>query len=220
MKFLINVILLISTTAFAQLENIPLITVYGESTIKVKPDYVVLGLRVNKQLNLNANGTAKEFKIFNPNDTKINLFDFSDKNISESLIQIDSAVYIKEVFITIYNLDKLENYLLEIHNQGYNNLFYFDYRLSDLENHMNEAKMKAIESAKKKAALLAHQLGQSIGKAHLIEEVPVENFNWYNINKANDLENLSYNLGSQNYVLHPSFITIRSKIKVSFDLIK
>ena len=78
----------------------------------------------------------------------------------------------------------------------------------------------AIAAAKRKASLMANELGQTIGKAHTIEEVESQSFNWYNIDNAKNLENMTYKLGSEAYVIEPGYITIISKVKVSFDLMK
>jgi uncharacterized protein YggE len=48
-RITIFVLLLIRNCLFAQLENIPLVTVFGESTVKVKPDYVIIGINVKKR---------------------------------------------------------------------------------------------------------------------------------------------------------------------------
>ena len=78
----------------------------------------------------------------------------------------------------------------------------------------------AIAAAKRKASLMANELGQTIGKAHTIEEVESQSFNWYNIDNSKNLENITYKLGSDVYVIEPGYITIISKVKVSFDLMK
>ncbi len=67
---------------------------------------------------------------------------------------------------------------------------------------------------------MASELGQSSGKAHTIEELEVQSFNWYNIDNSKNLENMTYKLGSEAYVIEPGYITIVAKVKVSFDLIK
>jgi len=136
------------------------------------------------------------------------------------LIQADSLVYVKEIIITINDLQNLDKYLLEIQKLGYKDLIYLDYRVKDLAAHKDQARKNAIASAKRKAILLASELGQSIGKAHTIEELESQSFNWYNIDNAKNLENMTYKLGSEAYVIEPGYITIISKVKVSFDLMK
>ena len=222
MKGIVVLLFLVSVTCstFAQLQNIPLATAIGESVVKVKPDYAVAVIKVKKSMNISSLTTAATFRIFEENDTRVQLFGFDDKNIDFSLIQADSLVYVKEIIITINDLQNLDKYLLEIQKLGYKDLIYLDYRVKDLAAHKDQARKNAIASAKRKAILLASELGQSIGKAHTIEELESQSFNWYNIDNAKNLENMTYKLGSEAYVIEPGYITIISKVKVSFDLMK
>ncbi len=222
MKRIVVLLFLVSVTCstFAQLQNIPLVTAIGESVVKVKPDYAVAVIKVKKSMNISSLTTAATFRIFEENDTRVQLFGFDDKNIDFSLIQADSLVYVKEIIITINDLQNLDKYLLEIQKLGYKDLIYLDYRVKDLSPHKDQARKSAIASAKRKAILMASELGQSIGKAHTIEEVEVQSFNWYNIDNSKNLENMTYKLGSEAYIIEPGYITIVAKVKVSFDLIK
>ncbi|WP_299187862.1 SIMPL domain-containing protein [uncultured Aquimarina sp.] len=222
MKNIVNIIVFITMSNYgiAQLENIPLITVVGKGVVKVKPDYVVLGIKVNKEIRLNSQGNSNVFGIFKDEDTKIKLFDFNNKDISESLIQVKESVYIKEIFVTINELSRLDRYLFELHKLGYKDYIYFDYRVKSLSDHKSQARKKAISSAKKKAALLAIELGQSIGKAHSIQELDSEDYNWYAINDNTNRENITFKLGVDEYVIEPGFLVIISKIQISFDLKK
>lgn len=213
-------VLLSSIYAFSQIDNIPLITVEGEGTIQLKPDYVVLGFKIFKTVKENSNGELSGFEIFKNEDTKIRLFDFNEKDINESIIQIENSMYVKEVYITIYELSRLDKILFELYKLGIKEFYFIDYRVDNFNENKNQAKIRAIRSAKEKASLLASELGQTVGKAHIIEEVDFQDYNWYNLNKNSGLENLTYELDSDNYLLQPGYITLTSKVKVSFDLIK
>jgi len=134
MKRIVVLLFLVSVTCstFAQLQNIPLATAIGESVVKVKPDYAVAVIKVKKSMNISSLTTAATFRIFEENDTRVQLFGFDDKNIDFSLIQADSLVYVKEIIITINDLQNLDKYLLEIQKLGYKDLIYLDYRVKDL----------------------------------------------------------------------------------------
>ena len=204
--------------SYAQVENIPLVTVTGESTVKVKPDYVVLGVEVKKDFKPGG------FEIFKSEDTKIRLFELSDTAISESLIQIDSfksdtSCYIKEVFISINDVKKLDRFLYELHKAGFRNYVFIDYRVRNFEAYKNRARKKAIHAAKKEAGLLASEMGQSIGKAHIIKEMETEIYNWYDMDDKEKIKNAT-SIGTDFYLSAPGYIVITSKIRVSFDLQK
>lgn len=220
-KFIVIFLFIISgTVIFAQLENIPLITVQGEGTIQVKPDYIVLGFKVYKSMPTNSNGDPIGFEIFKDEDTRIKLFDFNEKDIDESLIQLEGLKYVKEVYISIYDLDKLNRILIELNKLGFSAFHYMDYRVKDFEMYKNQARIKAIKSAKEKASQLVGELGQQIGKAHTIEEIHFQDYNWYNKNEDIRIEDIPFRSDADTYLLEPGFIVITSKIKVSFDLIK
>ncbi len=217
-NFLTLFISVISAVSFAQLQNIPLITVTGESVVKVSPDYVILDVRIKKQLLTNASNNPS-FEIFKEEDTKIRLFDFNEADLSKTVIQTDSSsIYYKEVFITVYDLKKLDKYLLELYNLGYRDYVYMDYRVSNYNRYKTQARKEAINAAKKKAQLLATELGQIIGKAHSIDDVYSEDYNWYNLKDKVNLEKLTFKAGADTYLIEPGYITITAKVKVSFDL--
>lgn len=219
-RFILFLCLLMQSAAFAQLENIPLITVYGEARVKVKPDYVILGIKIRKKINTNSSEGITALELFKTEDTKIRLFGFDQKNMTETIIQPDSGSYIKEVFITITDLSSLDKYLLELNKLGFKNFIYLDYRLKEYGTYKAQAKREAIASAKKKATLLAAEVGQTIGKAHRIEELNTEDYTWYDMQNENSPEHITFKLGADGYVIEPGYLTLTSKMKVSFDLIK
>jgi len=213
--FILSIFL--SHLTFAQLQTVPLITVTGESVVKVSPDYVILGLRIKKEL-LPAMENKLSFQIFKEEDTKIRLFDFNEADMSKSIIQFDSTIYYKEVFVVITDIKKLDKYLLELFNLGYRDYIYVDYRSSNYANFKAQARKEAIIAARKKAQALAGELGQTIGKAYIIEELDSEDYNWYSNKTKSDLEKISFKEGSDGYLIEPGFLTVTSKVKVGFNL--
>lgn len=165
----------------------------------------------------NWGGTEKpSFEIFKDEDTKIRLFDFNEDHQSRSLIQLDSNGYYKEVFIAIYDLKKLDRYLLELYNLGYRDYTYMEYRNSVYQRTKAKARDEAIENAKEKAGQLAASLNISLGKAYQVEELGSEDHNWYNIRNKDAAATLTHRLGSGKYLVEPGYITITSRVRVSF----
>lgn len=162
-------------------------------------------------------GTEKpSFEIFKDEDTKIRLFDFNEDHQSRSLIQLDSNGYYKEVFIAIYDLKKLDRYLLELYNLGYRDYTYMEYRNSVYQRTKAKARDEAIENAKEKPGQLAASLNISLGKAYQVEELGSEDHNWYNIRNKDAAATLTHRLGSGKYLVEPGYITITSRVRVSF----
>ena len=215
-KSILIICICFAGTLLGQLQNIPLITVTGESVVKVIPDYVIIGLRIKKSLPGTENKPS--FEIFKEEDTKIRLFDFNEADISRSIIQMDSAAYYKEVFITISDIKKLDKYLLELYNLGYRDYVYLDYRVTNYKRYKSQARKEAVNTARKKAQELVAELGQTLGKAHTIEEMPTEDYNWYNLKDKAKSGMIMYKLGADNHLIEPGYITVTAKVKVSFDL--
>ena len=207
---------LISVFSFAQLQNIPLVVVEAVSVVKVKPDHVIIGVKLNKKIQI----SNSMLEIFRETDTNLKIFGLDDKAIYQSLIQADSSYYVKEIFLTITDMNILDKTLLELYKLGYKQYIYLDYRVQNFISYKNQARKEAIILAKTKAASLSAELNQTIGKAHKIEELNQESYNWYNIHDTDNLEDITYKIGSDFYLIEPGYITIISKVRVSFDLIK
>lgn len=219
--FLFILIALSSSLSFGQLLNPPLITTTGQSNLRIKPDYVILGVQISKKIRTDVPANLSGFEIFRNEDTRIRLFDFDEKDMSESIIQVNGDEYIKEVFIIIKDLDKLDKHLLDLYRLGFTNYIHIDYRITNYEMRKDSARKEAIHNAKMKAESLAKNLGQSVGKAHTIEEVDLKIFNWYSINpKGDHEEDIFVEPVSNEYFVEPGYIIINSRIKVSFDLKK
>lgn len=191
------------------------VSVTGESVVNVQPNYVILGIRIKKQLG----GSDKPaFEIFKEEDTKIRLFDFNEADLSKTFIQLDSAAYYKEVFVVISDLKKLDKYLLELYTMGYKDYVYIDYRTSLYSKYKTQAKEEAMANARKKAQGLAASLGQTVGKAYSIEELNSEDYNWYNLRDKTNAPALTFRMGSEHYLIEPGYITITARVNVSFHL--
>lgn len=193
----------------------PHISVTGEAVVKVIPDYVILGIRIKKQLNGGDNKPA--FEIFKEEDTKIRLFDFNEADMSKTFIQLDSAAYYKEVFVTITDLKKLDKYLLELYTLGYRDYVYIDYRTSFYDKYKTQAREEAVADAKKKARQLSTGLFLALGKAYAVEDLNTEDYNWYNLKDKKNAGRLTYKMGSDNYLIEPGYLTITAKVRVSFN---
>lgn len=210
----------LSGKLFAQIENIPLVTVTGESVIKVLPNYCILGIRVEREIPIDSRGVIIGFEIFKDVDTRISLFNIDENDIIETIIQVGNHKLVKEIFIKIKDLKKLDKYLIDLSKLGFNEYVFVDYRNDNYESIKNDARKEAIKSAEKKAKLLAFELGQTIGSAHTIGEVDYKSYNIFNIDDYSNIENETYNLGADKYLIEPGYITITAKIQVSFELKK
>lgn len=226
--FLLFAFLSFGTMAFAQNHNnssVPLITVTGESTVKVKPDEVTLNFGVETR-----NMDAKVAKSENDKLMSDILKFLKSQNIDPKNIQTDyvrlNSVYNHEkgkqegfvatqmVNLKITDLSKYEAVSSGILERGVNQINNLEFSTSKLEEHKAEARKLAIVSAKEKATSLASEINQSIGKAYYIVEdsSPVVPYLRYGAMKAMDMQE------SGGATIAPGEIEIKGNISVSFLL--
>ncbi len=223
-KILIAVIIIFSTTkGFAQLENIPLLTVTGESVIKAKPEQIIMKVNTNKKLNLNDLRNLTTFNKFEAVEIKIKvILDDEDELIVsiDKLLNIGEELYIeREFYITINDPKEYPNVILQVLNSGFKNISVIDFRVNDPAKYKEQALIIATRNAKDKAQILANEIGQKIGAIHLIEEIQVPLYNWYTNPMYVD-SILINNEIVDFYLIEPGYITFPAKVKLSFDLIK
>jgi uncharacterized protein YggE len=129
-------------------------------------------------------------------------------------------VYVKDIFITVKNTEKLDEILFELNKLGLTNYRYVEYRVNNLKELKDRAKVEAIKIAREKAIKMAAAIGQSIGSAHTIEELDTPNYNWYDIAEKTKENNFAATLNSNDYLFDPGYIVVLSKVKICFELLK
>lgn len=215
---------LISINTRAQLENIPLVTVTGEAVETVSPDEIILQIDIIKPFTFNQLQNMRVFNFFDKENMQVKFIGTNNNEIDESIVLVKKTSEIelvKEIYITIKDLSKYTDVLLKLYNLGFENVSMIDVRTTKLKELKEQAFTDAVANAREKAVRLAGSLGQSIGKAHTIEEIPQTIENWH-------AEYLSTPYASDStliktidiYMQIPGKIIIPVKVKVSFDLIK
>ena len=181
--FLITAFLLAGTLSRAQnnANSVPLITVTGESVVKVKPDEVILTFGVETR-----NVDAQEAKRTNDKLMSDVLKFLKEKKVDPKNIQTDylrlNSIYNYEkgkqeefvatqtVKLKITDLSKYEEISSGLLIRGINQINQIEFGTSKLEQLKQEARQLAIKAAKEKANMLATEIGQAIGKAYYINE--------------------------------------------------
>lgn len=225
--FLLVAFLSLGTMSFAQnnQSNVPLITVTGESTVKVKPDEVTINFGVETR-NIDAKVAKKENDMLMSDILKfLEIQNIDPKNIQTDYIRLNSVynhekgkqegfVATQMVKLKITDLSKYEAISSGILERGINQIDNLEFSTSKLEAHKEEARKLAISSAKEKASSLASEINQSIGKAYYIVEdsSPVVPYLRYGAMKAMDMQE------SAGPTIAPGEIEIKGHITVSFIL--
>ncbi len=222
-KLLVSILLcLIYNFSFGQLENIPLITVFGEASTNIAPNQIILKIEIIKPLSTAQLQTMRIFKLFDKENTNIRFIGSQNTEFTESIELInkkDNTEIIKEFYVTINDVSKYTDVLLRLYNAGFYNITMWDARNTKLNELKQTTYLNAIVDAKNKANKLALALGQKIGNAHTVEEIAQPLFNAYSQYLVFPYESVQATVG-QHYLHLPASITIVAKVKVSFDLIK
>ena len=224
--------LLFVTSAFAHDVELPNVTVYGTSTVKITPDKMIWFLNVQ-----NKGGGLQEVAKNHTNTVQSVLSFLKDSNIKKKDIQTarmefgENWVYknksqVKEgyfastrVSFSILDLEKYASLwrgLSNISGVSVQNLYYDHTKRIEYQN---ESRIKAILAAQKKAEALVKAVGSEIGEPLLIVEDLSINEGWQRNVTTNLVSSNSSGGDRTDEMLSPGTIPIRMRVKVSFRLI-
>lgn len=227
MKYITIILVSIAMSMTAQNNQLePLVNVTGEGTVKVIPDGVDIRVRVEtqgkeaQQVKLeNDQSIDKVIKFLRTQgiDSKyvlteyINLnknYDYNSKTYNYSANQT--------LTIQIKDLKMYEGVMSGLLSSGINRIDKVQFTSSKMESLRADARVKAIQNAKEKAAAYAIALGQSIGKAVQISEQgsasprpPMYNARMLSVEMDG---------AGGGETIAPGELTIITKITVSFEL--
>jgi len=228
--FLLIAFLIVSTVTYAQNNNnnsVPLITVNGESSVKIKPDEVTLNFGVETR-NLEAKAAKTENdKMMSEILKYLKAQKIDPKNIQTDYLRLNPVynhqlgkeegfVAVQMVSLKITDLAKYETISAGLIERGINQINNIEFASSKIKEHEAEARNLAIKSAKEKATAMASQMDQKIGKAYYINEdmQPVIPFQRYGAMKAMDMQES----GGNEPTIAPGEIEIKGRVTVSFVL--
>ena len=131
----------------------------------------------------------------------------------------------KEVVVTLRDISKFEELLGGVLDAGADHVHGINFRTTELRKHRDTARSLAIKAAKEKAAALAGDLGQRIGKPHEIRE-DYSNWNtwggWWggrgNAMAQNAVQNVGGEGAGTDGTLAPGQIAVNARVTVSFEL--
>ena len=169
------------------------ISVSGSADVMVIPDEAVFSLAVettnmdvskakaeNDSSIKKIKAIANELKI----DSKyvatdfINVFPkYSYTNNGDSVLK--GYTVHRGLVITLKDLSKFEELLTRLLDAGANYIQNVQFKTSELRKYKDEARAQAVKAAKEKASAMAKELGQTIGKANMIQEVQEDIYSYY-----------------------------------------
>ncbi len=214
------------------------ITTTGDAEIKVAPDEVIFILGVETW--------DKDIKIAKrQNDDRIrkilavtNDFAIDPKYVQTDQITVDpryrngtysDADFIgyfvsKTIVITLNDVSKFEDVYTGVLSAGANHVQGIQFRTTELRKYRDQARALAIKAAQEKAAALAGEMGQRIGKPQSIEE---NSSGWWSSYSAHwggaMTQNVVQNAGggstfSEEGTFAPGQISISARVTATFEL--
>ncbi len=208
-----------------QINNItPAVTVNGEGIVKVIPDEVLIKSRIEHD-----GDNPQEVKKQNDAVVDAVIKYLKSEGVPEKNIQTDyvnlnknynyndkTYSYVANQAISI-KLDDLKNYekiMSGLLKAGLNRIDGVQFKSSQIEKYMTEARKKAVLDAKSKASEYASALDQSIGKAISISEVQTSNFP--PMYRMNEMKASSDSMEQE--TIAPGEMEISAKVTVAFEL--
>lgn len=206
-------------------EAVPGITVSGEGTVYVKPDQVIVNIGVE-----HTGDYVKEVKE-QTEEAIDNVIDFlrkagvDEKNIQTQYIRLDKQYEYQtktyhfsssqSISIKIENIENYEKILTGLMDAGVNRINGVEFKSSEADKYIAEARVKAIKNAKEKAQDYAGALGQKVGKAIMISDgsAPIQRVNRLMAFKAMDI------VGAESKdSIAPGQLAISANVTVTFNL--
>jgi uncharacterized protein YggE len=194
-------LVLFAGLTFAQdKEPVRFVRVSGTAEVKVIPDSALIELGVERQ-----NASASLAKQAEDAAARRILDSLHANGIEEKDIQttylslkpqldyrkgmrISYFVAEQTLTVTLRDLTKVDKLLQELINAGGNRINSIQYETSEPRKYRDQARDLAVKAAREKAQALAHALGQEIGKAQSIEEVPESQYAVFGYAANNSLE--------------------------------
>ncbi|CAN5311079.1 hypothetical protein BH23BAC2_BH23BAC2_09450 [soil metagenome] len=202
----------------------PMVLVTGEGIVKVVPDQVLIKSRIE-----NEGSNAQEVK--KQNDAVVDRIikylkaeGIPEKNIQTDYINLNknynyedktySYVANQSISIQLDNLKNYEKIMSGLLQAGLNRVDGIQFKSSQMDGHIKEARRLAVLNAKMKAEEYAAPLGQSIGKAVSINEIESAH---YPILQRQEMMKAGYDTGEQETIA-PGEMEVRTKVTIVFRL--
>ena len=217
------------------------ITVTGEAEVRVVPDEVILTLGVETSHADMETAKAQNDIVVRRLLSMANEEGIESKHVQTDYIGIepryrdsyernDFLGYFvrKNVVITLKDITKFETVLSRSLELGANYIHSVEFRTTELRKHRDEARSLAIKAAQEKAAALAGELGQSLGKPITITENQSNwwsgyaswwGYRWGNSASQNVVQNAAGSgVTLSDGTLAPGQIAVNASVTVEFEL--
>ena len=216
---------LISTMAIAQNQT-PTVEVVGEGIVYATPDMVNISISIEKEgldlKNLRQKNGEAVAQVLQLLSKELPMDNFQTSYVSlykDDYNKLNKYRVVQNINIKLEDISKYDNLMNAIFDAGVNRIDGISFGVKNKEKLLQEARVAAIDDARKKALLYAVSLDQNIGKAIQIKEV---NSHFNDIQPVERMSKMS--LGSpangNDNTLAVGKIAIEAQVNVAFELLK
>ncbi len=216
---------LISTMAIAQIQT-PTVEVVGEGIVYATPDMVNISISIEKEgidlKNLRQKNGEAVAQVLQLLSKELPMENFQTSYVSlykDDYNKLNKYRVVQNINIKLEDISKYDNLMNAIFDAGVNRIDGISFGVKNKEKLLQEARVAAIDDARKKALLYAVSLDQNIGKAIKIKEV---NSHFNDIQPVERMSKMS--LGSpangNDNTLAIGKIAIEAQVNVAFELLK
>ena len=216
---------LISTMAIAQNQT-PTVEVTGEGIVYATPDMVNISISIEKEgldlKNLRQKNGEAVAQVLQLLSKELPMENFQTSYVSlykDDYNKLNKYRVVQNINVKLEDISKYDNLMNAIFDAGVNRIDGISFGVKNKEKLLQEARVAAIDDARKKALLYAVSLDQNIGKAIKIKEV---NSHFNDIQPVERMSKMS--LGSpangNDNTLAVGKIAIEAQVNVAFELLK
>lgn len=216
---------LISTMAIAQNQT-PTVEVVGEGIVYATPDMVNISISIEKEgldlKNLRQKNGEAVAQVLQLLSKELPMENFQTSYVSlykDDYNKLNKYRVVQNINVKLEDISKYDNLMNAIFDAGVNRIDGISFGVKNKEKLLQEARVAAIDDARKKALLYAVSLDQNIGKAIKIKEV---NSHFNDIQPVERMSKMSLESpanGNDN-TLAVGKIAIEAQVNVAFELLK
>ncbi|WP_314335164.1 SIMPL domain-containing protein [Capnocytophaga sputigena] len=214
---------LISTMAIAQNQT-PTVEVVGEGIVYATPDMVNISISIEKEgldlKNLRQKNGEAVAQVLQLLSKELPMENFQTSYVSlykDDYNKLNKYRVVQNINIKLEDISKYDNLMNAIFDAGVNRIDGISFGVKNKEKLLQEARVAAIDDARKKALLYAVSLDQNIGKAIKIREV---NSHFNDIQPVERMSKMSLGSTGSDNTLAVGKIAIEAQVNVAFELLK
>ena len=214
---------LISTMAIAQNQT-PTVEVVGEGIVYATPDMVNISISIEKEgldlKNLRQKNGEAVAQVLQLLSKELPMENFQTSYVSlykDDYNKLNKYRVVQNINIKLEDISKYDNLMNAIFDAGVNRIDGINFGVKNKEKLLQEARVAAIDDARKKALLYAVSLDQNIGKAIQIREV---NSHFNDIQPVERMSKMSLGSTGNDNTLAVGKIAIEAQVNVAFELLK